>query len=84
MSKAAIILIFLRTRSLILNCLEDNIETEAMIGVKILKGWAACLLKIISPRPKQYLSQFKRYYQNTLLCLDFCISLLEFNIYNKP
>jgi len=49
-----------------MNCLEDNIETEAMIGVKILKGWAACRsLKIISPRPKQYLSSFKRYYQKT-------------------
>ena len=55
-----------------------------MIGVKILKGWAACLLKIISSHTKKYLSPFKSYFQKTFTMFRFCSrSYLEFNIYNK-
>ena len=55
-----------------------------MIRVKILKGRAACLLKITSPRLKYniYL-HLKDIFKKTLHCLGFCIRQLEFNIYNK-
>ena len=36
-----------------------------MIGVEILKCWAACLLKFTSHQATEYLSSFKRYFQKT-------------------
>ena len=54
-----------------------------MIGVKILKGQAACLLKIISSTQSNIHLHLKDIFKKPLQCLDFCIRLLEFNIYNK-
>ena len=54
-----------------------------MIGVMILKGRTACLLKIISSHPINIHLHLKDIFKKPLQCLDFCIRLLEFNIYNK-
>ena len=49
-----------------------------MISVKILKGRAAYLLKL-----NNIYLHLKDTFKKPLQCLDFCIRLLEFNIYNK-
>ena len=59
-----------------------------MIGVKILKGRAACLLKTISLLPPHsYQSNIyfhlKDIFKKPSECLDFCFRLLEFNIFRK-
>ena len=55
-----------------------------MIAVKIQKkGRAACLLKITHPTQSNIHINLKDIFKKPLQCLDFCISQLEFNIYNK-
>ena len=49
-----------------------------MIGVKILKGRAAYLLKL-----NNIYLHLKDIFKKPFQCLDFCIRQLEFNIYNK-
>ena len=54
-----------------------------MIGIKIVKGRAACLLKLSHPTQSNIHLHLKDIFKKPLQCLDFCIRLLEFNIYNK-
>ena len=54
-----------------------------MIGIKIVKGRAACLLKLSHPRQSNIHLHLKDIFKKPLQCLDFSIHQLEFNIYNK-